>query len=80
MNRSMLMMAALFAALSLGACQRPTVINVPAPEAVPGPAGATGATGATGEKGTTGTTGSTGTSGENTTVIVMPPAASEPAR
>lgn len=74
MNRSMLMTGTLLAALSLCACQRPTVINVPAPEAVPGPAGATGATGATGEQGRTGTT------GESTTVIVMPPAASEPAR
>lgn len=74
MNRSMLMMTALLATLSLGACEKPTVINVPAPEAVPGPAGATGATGATGEKGTT------GTSSESSTVIVMPPAASEPAR
>ncbi len=77
MNRSMLMMGTLLAVLSLGACQRPTVVNVPAPEPVPGPAGATGATGATGEQGSTGRT---GTSGENTTVIVMPPAASEPAR
>jgi hypothetical protein len=77
MNRSMLMLGTLLAVLSLCACQRPTVINVPAPEAVPGPAGATGATGATGEPGNTGRTGA---AGENTTVIVMPPAASEPAR
>jgi hypothetical protein len=79
MNRSMLM-GTLLAALSLGACQRPTVINVPTPAPVPGPAGATGATGATGDPGSQGNTGRTGATGENTTVIVMPPAASEPAQ
>ena len=39
MNRSILI-SALLATLSLAACDRPTVVNVPAtPAAVPGPAG-----------------------------------------
>ena len=72
MNRSMLI-----AALSLAACEKPTVVNVPAtPVAVPGPAGPQGATG---DQGATGTQGATGKSGDGTTVIVMPPAASAPA-
>ena len=72
MNRSMPMLA-LLAALSLAACEKPTVVNVPAtPVAVPGPAGATGATGATGNQG------DTGKAGTGTTVNVMPPAASAP--
>lgn len=60
----MLSITALLAALT--ACDKPTVVNVPAaPAATPGPAGPTGATGATGE---------TGKTGEGTTVIVTPPA------
>lgn len=56
----------LFAALCLAACDKPTVVNVPAaPAAAPGPAGPPGATGATG---------ATGKPGEGTTVIVTPPA------
>lgn len=90
MNRSLLI-SALVAAFSLAACERPTVVNVPAVAvAVPGPAGPTGATGATGATGNTGSTGSagspgfdgnkgdTGKTGGNTTVIVIPPAASAP--
>ena len=81
MNRSMLRLA-LLAALGLAACDRPTVVNVPAtPAAVPGPAGPPGATGNTGSKGATGNTGNkgeTGKSGEGATVIVTPPAPSEP--
>jgi hypothetical protein len=77
MNRSMLILA-LLSALTLSACDRPTVVNVPAtPVAVPGPAGpqgATGGEGATGSMGATGSTGAAGKSGEGTTVIVMPPA------
>jgi hypothetical protein len=77
-NRAMLI-SALFVALSLSACDRPTVVNVPAtPVAVPGPAGATGDTGTKGDTGTqgdTGTKGDTGKSGDGTTVIVTPPAA-----
>ena len=84
---------ALLAAVGLAACDRPTVINnPPMPVAVPGPAGATGATGATGNTGNTGSTGSsgsmgatgdtgaTGKPGDGTTVIVLPPAASAPAK
>ena len=81
MNRSMLI-SALLATLSLAACDRPTVVNVPAtPAAVPGPAGPPGATGNTGSKGATGNTGNkgeTGKSGEGATVIVTPPAPSAP--
>lgn len=85
MNRSILM-AALLATLSLTACDKPTVVNVPVPVATPGPAGATGATGSqgndgntgatgnTGSTGSTGSTGATGRPGDGTTVIVMPPA------
>lgn len=81
-----MLIAALLATLSLGACDRPAVVTVPAtPVAVPvpGPAGATGATGSTGAAGSTGATGSQGTegdtgatgkSGSGTTVIVTPPA------
>ena len=54
---------ALLAVFGLAACDRPTVVNVPVPVAVPGPAGATGATGATGNTGSTGSTGATGTPG-----------------
>lgn len=50
------------AAVTLSACDRPTVVNTPA-VAVPGPAGATGATGSTGSSGSTGATGSTGSTG-----------------
>jgi hypothetical protein len=89
-NRAMLI-SALLAALSLSACDRPTVVNVPAtPVAVPGPAGPAGDTGATGDTGSkgasgnqgdtgatgdTGTKGDTGKSGDGTTVIVVPPTA-----
>jgi Collagen triple helix repeat (20 copies) len=90
MNHSILI-AALFAALSLTACDRPTVVNVPIPVAVPGPAGpqgesgAQGATGNDGNKGATGSQGYDGSKGEpgkpgsGTTLIVIPGAASAPA-
>ncbi len=59
---------ALVAVLGLSACDKPTVVNVPAtPVAVPGPAGPqgdTGAQGATGTPGDTGTQGATGTQGD----------------
>jgi len=93
MNHSILI-PTLLAMLSLSACDRPTVVNVPAPPAaVPGPAGPAGATGSqgatgmqgeTGSQGETGYTGSEGSQGETgktgdaTTVIVMPPAPAEP--
>ena len=80
MNRLMLPLS-LMAMLSLAACDKPTVVNVPAPAAapattvvaVPGPAGPPGATGSQGMEGNKG---DTGKAGEGTTVIVMPPAAS----
>ena len=77
MNRSILILAAV-AALSLAACDKPTVVNVPAtPVAVPGPAGPQGATGSTGD---TGSKGDTGKTGDGTTVIVVQPPASSPSR
>jgi hypothetical protein len=85
MNRSILV-SALFAVLSLAACDKPTVVNVPAtPAAVPGPPGPQGATGSQGETGYQGATGSqgetgeTGKTGDATTVIVLPPDAAAPA-
>lgn len=63
MTRSILV-SALFATLFLSACDKPTVVNVPAnPVAVPGPAGATGATGSDGTKGDTGSQGDAGVKG-----------------
>jgi hypothetical protein len=77
MNRSMLILA-LLTTLTLAACDKRTVVNVPAtPIAVPGPAGPQGATGSQGDMGKTGNMGSqgeAGKSGDGTTVIVMPPA------
>ena len=78
MNKTLLI-SALFAAFAITACDKPTVVNVPVPVAVPGPAGPTGATGATGGQGVDGNTGNTGATGKpgegtNTTVIVMPAA------
>lgn len=73
---------ALFAALALGACQKPDVVIAPTtpvavPVPVPGPAGPTGATGSQGNDGNTGATGKTG---GGTTVVVVPGApASAPA-
>lgn len=82
MNRSILV-STLFAVLSLAACDRPTVVNVPAtPAAVPGPPGPQGATGSQGEtgyQGNDGLQGATGKPGDATTVIVLPPDASAPA-
>jgi hypothetical protein len=87
-----ILISALFAALALTACEKqPTVVNVPTPATVPGPAGPTGATGDRGNAGATGATGSqgyqgndgnkgaTGATGSGTTLIVIPPAASAPA-
>jgi hypothetical protein len=82
MNRTILI-PALLATLTLVACDKPTVVNVPAPAApvaVPGPAGPQGATGSQGEtgyqgeQGVTGSQGDTGKTGDSTTVIVVPPA------
>jgi hypothetical protein len=76
MNR-LIPIAALLSALTLVACEKPTVVNVPAtPVAVPGPAGPQGETGS---PGTAGSAGATGKTGDSTTLIVVPPAASAPA-
>jgi hypothetical protein len=76
--KRLMLISALLATLGLAACDRPTVVTVPAtPVAVPGPAGpqgATGNTGATGDTGTTGDTGATGKAGSGATIIVTPPA------
>ncbi len=79
--KHIVVIAAVFATLSLVACERATVVTPPpATIVVPGPAGptgATGSTGATGDQGATGTTGdqgATGKTGSGTTVIVTPPA------
>lgn len=75
MNR-MILISALLATLGLAACDKPTVVNVPAtPVAVPGPAGPQGEAGV---QGGDGAKGETGKAGEGTTVIVTP-AASAPA-
>ena len=83
MNPSTLLLV-LFAAVAATACDRPnpTVINVPAPTptVVPGPPGPQGATGTQGNQGNQGNQGITGRPGENTTAIVVPPAASAPTK
>jgi len=81
MNHTLLI-SALLATLSLAACDKPTVVNVPAtPVAVPGPAGPqgeTGSQGATGYQGNEGIQGETGKTGDGTTVIVVPAEAAPP--
>jgi Collagen triple helix repeat (20 copies) len=63
MNRSILV-PALLVALSLAACDKPTVVNVPAtPVAVPGPAGPAGPAGDPGVQGNTGNQGDAGVKG-----------------
>ncbi len=83
MNR-LILISAMLATLSLAACDKPTVVNVPAaPAAAPGPAGPPGATGSQGSKGATGSQGNqgeTGKSGSGGTVIVTPPAAPDPVK
>lgn len=86
MNKPILILA-LLGSLALIACDKPTVVNVPAaPVTVPGPAGpvgdpgvqgATGNQGDTGVQGDTGAQGEAGKPGDATTVIITPPA--EPA-
>ena len=64
MHQSLASVLIALAALTLSACDRPTVVTpavVTVP--VPGPAGATGATGDTGNTGNTGSTGATGSTG-----------------
>lgn len=93
MNRSMIFVtlsAALVTVLSLPACDRPTVVTVPATTiAVPGPAGPQGETGAQGMtgnegmqgnrgmqgyQGNEGSQGEAGKTGDATTIVVVPPA------
>ena len=70
-----MLLSALIAASTLAACDRPTVVNVPAtPVAVAGPAGPAGSQGMAG-----GSKGDPGKPGEGSTIIVVPPAASAPA-
>jgi len=79
--KKLMLTAALLTIAGLSACERPTVVNNPAPVtvSVPGPPGPPGATGAQGMTGNTGNTGDTGEKGdpgktrERTTVIVVPP-------
>ena len=85
MNRSSILLPALLAVLTLTACDKPIVVNVPPPPvAVAGPAGPAGATGEKGNTGNTGTQGNDGSkgdagkAGEGATVIVIAPAASAP--
>jgi len=69
--KHLIIIAALFSALALTACEEKTnVVNVP----VPGPAGPTGATGKTGDEGAQGAEGNKGEAGSSseTTVIVAP--------
>ncbi len=71
--RRLLVTCAVLAVVSLAACDKPVVVNVPAPViGVPGPMGPQGA------PGTDGATGTTGKTGDSTAIIVLP-AASAPA-
>lgn len=83
MNHTLLITAVL-ATLALAACDRPTVVTVPAsPVAVPGPAGPqgeAGSQGATGYQGAEGVQGETGKTGDGTTVIVVPAEGAAPAQ
>jgi hypothetical protein len=74
MNR-LLLTSTLLVACALAACDRPVVVNNPAPVVgVPGPMGPQGATGNQGNQGNDGTKGATGKTGDSTAIIVMPPA------
>jgi hypothetical protein len=83
----------MLATLGLAACDKPTVVNVPPPESIPGPAGEQGVQGNQGDtgvrgipgndgrqgyQGESGVQGDTGEAGEDSTVIVMPPDSSTP--
>jgi hypothetical protein len=73
----LLLVSMLFAALSLTACDKSTVVTeLATPAAVHGPPGPQGATGSRGEMGYQGETGKTG---DATTVIALPQDASAPA-
>ena len=80
-----ILISSLLAALTLAACERPTVVNNPVPVAVPvptpvavpvavpGPKGEPGAPGAPGMPGSEGPKGEPGKPVDRTTVIVTPP-------
>lgn len=71
--KNSILLILLVSAFGLSACDKPTVINVPAtPVAVPGPQGDTGATGDTGAQGYEGAQGATGKAGDDGTVIIVP--------
>jgi hypothetical protein len=58
------------ASIGLVACNKPSVVAVPAP--VPGPAGPAGPAGNQGNQGNDGAKGETGKTGDSSTVIVAP--------
>ena len=90
MNHLILTFTAM-AVFSLSACDKPTVVNVPADTVVvpvPGPAGETGAAGRSGDEGIQGDTGKSGDEGiqgepgkpgGDTTIIIPPPVVNMPA-
>jgi hypothetical protein len=75
MTRIPALFAAALIPLAFAACNKTDAPLPPVVVTVPGPAGPTGATGSTG---TDGATGATGKTGGDTTLIVVPPAASSP--
>lgn len=87
---NLILSATILALLSLTACDKPTVVNVPAETIVvpvPGPAGATGEKGNSGDEGIQGKPGVTGDegiqgepgkSGGDTTIIIPPPVVDMP--
>jgi len=85
MNRFSLLFTALVGAVGLSACDRPSVVNNPAPSPAPTavpvpvptpvPTPVPGPPGPPGEQGKTGAPGAPGTSGD-TTVVVTPPSGS----
>lgn len=73
--KRLILIPALFVTLFLAACDKPVVVNVPAPPVgVPGPMGPQGAPGNQGNQGNDGSTGATGKTGDPATIIVIPPA------
>lgn len=77
--KRLILIPSLLAVLTLAACEKPTVVNVPpstvavpVPVPVPGPAGPQGSPGMEGSKG------EPGKPGDSTTVIVTPRPATPP--
>ena len=80
--KRLILIPSLLAALTLAACEKPTVVNVPPSTVavpvqvpVPGPAGPQGSPGAPGMEGSKG---EPGKPGDSTTVIVTPRPATPP--